>query len=1423
MIAGLAFIALAIFVAFSPSHSLYDPAYAQINQSVAPGPADSPSGVNTAPEFPSSETGVREVDENTRPYQNIGLPVTATDPDNGTLTYSLANASKSPFIIVESTGQLQTGAPLDYETQDTYTVTVIATASSGATDRITVTINVANVNEPGNVALYWNHPRVDAPLKATLTDPDGDVSGITWRWHRSSNGSAPWTAISGAAADSYTPVGGNDLRKYLRATASYTDGEGGSKTAQTVSSRPVGAASSPNGAPVFQDTSNTGYDCPTGIDADYCLYVGRSDPVGTELYNPAYATDPNEDEVRYLLEETGDYASFDIASTNAHLITKTLFRDATNAAQYNVTIKAVDPSDASATVTVVIRPSGSGNSPTVVGPDEIRYPENGTWPVATYTASNIHHATTTGWLISVDPGGGDGDFFSIDDDGVLTFNEPPDYEAPKDESRDNRYSFSITAYDGNPPGRQRPGQTSFSVSVIVEDVEEISGPITVDYPENGAGPVATYTVNDPRGPSIAWSLDGDDSGLFRISSIGVLTFRASPNYEARADDDGNNVYLVTVKAVHGSQTNMLHVAVIVTNVNEAPEFPSAENGRRMVAEDATSGENIGDPVEAMDPDAGDTLTYSLGGDDATSFDIVASTGQLETEAPLDSDTKSRYTVTVTATDRAGLTDEITVTITVAGVNYAPEFDDGPATTRTVPENTPARQNIGDPVAATDPDSGDRLAYYVSRADGASFTIVNATGQLQTRAPLDHEATSTYTVTVYVRDSKDEFGAADTAPDDEITVTIDVTNVEEDPAFPPTERGRRDVDENTGPGVDIGAPVAAIDGDDDPLTYTLGGIDAALFAFDETTGQLQTKEPLDRETGGRYSVTVSVSDGNPDAATDDEIAVYIAINDVNEAPEFDDGPSATRTIPENTPARQHIGDPVAATDPDSGARLTYTLGGDDAASFDIVESSGQLRTKAALDHEATSTYSVTVSVRDSKDEFGVADTATDAEIAVTIEVTNVEEVPAFPSTRTERMVAEDRGPTYAIGPPVAAIDGDNDTLTYTLGGTDAASFDIDTTTGQLRTKAALDRETKSSYSVTVSVSDGKDAQGDADPATDDTINVTITITNVVEAPAFPSTEDGARSVEENTPAGRNIGDPVAATAGDNHPLTYTLDETAAASFDIVATTGQLRTKASLDYETEPSYSVTVSVSDSRDADGNPDEMVDDAITVTITVTDMNETPMFAAGSATARAVDENTVAGEVVGDSVEATDDDTTDVLTYTLGGTDAASFDIVPETGQLLTKDPLNHETKSRYTVAVSVRDSRDANGVADTDPDDTIAVIINVTDVNEAPVIAGETTVTLRGERRRAGSHLHRHRPGEGTLSWSLADDGGLRRFHYGRRRAQLQNASRLRGPGPGQHVRGDGAGLRRAQRPYAGRDRYRHQRGGGRHAHPVVGAAPG
>ena len=84
-----------------------------------------------------------------------------------------------------------------------------------------------------------------------------------------------------------------------------------------------------------------------------------------------------------------------------------------------------------------------------------------------------------------------------------------------------------------------------------------------------------------------------------------------------------------------------------------------------------------------------------------------------------------------------------------------------------------------------------------------------------------------------------------------------------------------------------------------------------------------------------------------------------------------------------------------------------------------------------------------------------------------------------------------------GLPVTATDPDSDPLIYSLGGPDLVSFDLVSSTGQLRTKAALDYEDKDSYTVTVSVSDGKDTDGDPDSSIDDEITVTITVTNVDE--------------------------------------------------------------------------------------------------------------------------------------------------------------------------------------------------------------------------------------------------------------------------------------------------------------------------------------
>ena len=119
-----------------------------------------------------------------------------------------------------------------------------------------------------------------------------------------------------------------------------------------------------------------------------------------------------------------------------------------------------------------------------------------------------------------------------------------------------------------------------------------------------------------------------------------------------------------------------------------------------------------------------------------------------------------------------------------------------------------------------------------------------------------------------------------------------------------------------------------------------------------------------------------------------------------------------------------------------------------------------------------------------------------QIEVSGSAVDVNTPPAFSDgSPTTRGVDENTASAMNIGAAVAATDVDNDTLVYGLTGTDASSFSIDSTSGQLKTDASLDFETDSSYSVNVTVHDGKDATDGDDTTVDATIAVTISVNNL----------------------------------------------------------------------------------------------------------------------------------------------------------------------------------------------------------------------------------------------------------------------------------------------------------------------------------------
>ncbi len=203
--------------------------------------------LSDAPSFADGASTTRSVAETAA---HVGAPVAATDPNDDTLTYTLSGTDAASFAIARSSGQLSvaSGTTLDYETRTSYAVTVTATDPVTETDptpdsdSIDVTVTVTDA--PGTVTVSSARPLVGQALTATVTDPDAPVSGLTWRWERSEDGTT-WEVLDEATTATYTPSA-DDNGHYLRATASYTDADGTAKEVTSVTER-VGRPSTGGG------------------------------------------------------------------------------------------------------------------------------------------------------------------------------------------------------------------------------------------------------------------------------------------------------------------------------------------------------------------------------------------------------------------------------------------------------------------------------------------------------------------------------------------------------------------------------------------------------------------------------------------------------------------------------------------------------------------------------------------------------------------------------------------------------------------------------------------------------------------------------------------------------------------------------------------------------------------------------------------------------------------------------------------------------------------------------------------------------------------------------------------------------------------------------------------------------------------------
>ncbi len=517
--------------------------------------------------------------------------------------------------------------------------------------------------------------------------------------------------------------------------------------------------------------------------------------------------------------------------------------------------------------------------------------------------------------------------------------------------------------------------------------------------ENSSLSVVAYTATatDAEGSPITYSLSGTDKDLLNINgSTGVVKLNIAANYEAKSS------YSFNVVASDGSLSSSKPVTINVIDVNENTVFSGAASG--SVAENAPTS-TVVYTVMATDPE-GAAVTYALGGTDAASFNINSTTGAITLKASANYETKSSYTLNLMAMDGVNTALKV-ITVAVTNVNEKPAI-----TAPTSQNVTQATATAITGISVADPDSGSNMitmsfsapAGTFAATSGSSVTVLGSgTSSLTlsgtqtninsfiTASKLSYTsaagASGTVTLSIGTNDGGNS-GSGGTQTDSKTeTLNIQIPN-----AAPVISSGATgSVAENAATSTVV-YTAAATDADNDSITYSLTGTDAASFSIDGSTGAVTLQNSANYEVKNSYSITVNATDASH--ATPTSKAVTISVTDVNEAPT--DLALSANSVAENTStvSALTIG-ALSSTDPDTGNTFTYSIvGGVDQTSFQISGSDLQFKAGTVLDYETKNSYAVTVRTTD---QGGLA-----YDKALTVNLTNVNEKPVITAPASQNV-------------------------------------------------------------------------------------------------------------------------------------------------------------------------------------------------------------------------------------------------------------------------------------------------------------------------------------------------------------------------------------------------------------------------------------
>ena len=353
------------------------------------------------------------------------------------------------------------------------------------------------------------------------------------------------------------------------------------------------------------------------------------------------------------------------------------------------------------------------------------------------------------------------------------------------------------------------------------------------------------------------------------------------------------------------------------------------------------------------------------------------------------------------------------------------------------------------------------------------------------------------------------------------------------------------------------------------------------------------EVEEEDTGNQLrAVVASYQDRRgPGKLAESEPTTAVTADPIANAPPRFLGPGP-QFVPEG-PAGQNVGDPPEVSDRENDT-LTFGLTGSDSQYFEIDASSGQIRTTQELDYETTSgPLFIVVTLHDGKGVVGGTDVVTDDDSVdgtkiFDITVTDVEEDGVVTLSSTEPEVGVQLVATLEDGD--GNISGESWQWARSENG-QTGWINISGATSSSYTPVDTDRGFYLRASVTYT--DRRGAGKSAEAFTEQVFGEN-------RRPTFPSTENGQRSIAENTAADQNVGAALTAIDADLDTLTYTLEGADAVFFNIDRASGQIQTKEGVtyDYEAKTSYALTV-----RASDGTASATID----VRLNVTNVNEPP------------------------------------------------------------------------------------------------------------------------------------------------------------------------------------------------------------------------